>query len=198
MRRQSNIDEVIGFTFPRHDVPTFVTKVIVRWEALSFHYKFIVLKREDVQKEVAEAIDANDSKFRSSLQDTFHELVYFPLRLTAEELSDIVVSDDSVVQVESNGALILASKNWYFKSSIIFPEADFSEWKADLWGGLYGSVASVKLVNLPTCIPVKFFNRWFEWYTRLQKPMTPTEAKCCLTDLLKGTAAAIRELHMLG
>ena len=188
LRSLSNINQVIGFTFPKNDEQTFVTKVVVSWEKLKFTYGFTCLKVNEVSQELQLAILCNEKNCMPILPRRLPD--YFPIRLTEmelEQLSDF--TPGPFVQEEgSRHALIFASEDSYYK---------YNHNSRPFYSATVYERPQVELANFPSGI-IKFFNTPFMKCDKLEKPLKPDQAKECLTDLLKQTAKAIEGLHGIG
>ena len=189
LRRLSNINQVIGFNFPSNDERTFVTKVVVSWEKLTFFYGFTCLKLNEVSQELQLAILCNEKSCLPILPRRLPD--YVSIRLTEmelEQLSDF--SPGPFVQEEgSRYVLIFASEDSYYKYNHRNPRfflvtVAFKRPQAEL-------------ANFPSDI-TDFFTKPFMKCDKLENPLKPDEAKKCLTDLLKQTAKAIEGLHGIG
>lgn len=185
LRSLSNINQVIGFTFPRNDEQTFVTKVVVSWKQLAFSYQYTWLKMNEVSQELLLAIERNEENCKPILQSRFPD--YFPIRLTEEELVELSeFSPGHFVQEEgSRHALIFSSEDRYYK---------YSHRPTQSFLAMGFARSQAQLANFPLGCTA-FFDKSFLMYDKLEKPLKPDQAKKCLTDLLRQTAKAIEGLH---
>lgn len=197
LRSISDMATVIGFTLPSTETKCFVTKVTVTWKRLHLWYKFEVLQLDEVKDRIKEAVICNIH----CLEENSHGR-YFPpdclLRMTAGELQMFCThfGAGTYEQLPSGQSIVLRSADAVYKGDLqILPNQNIY-WH--LFGCCISVAAAKKNRFLMHCNTVVVEGCVFKRFQRLEDRMRVDEAQRCLTDLLKGTAKAIEQLHALG
>ena len=203
LRYQYDINQVVGFVLPNSSEPFFVTKVTVRFEALSFHYTFErVPSLEDVQASIRAGYQANKDAI-GQLQPSLNsgDILAYPIKLTGPECNDLrrefnLQGRVEMEQLQSWNSFILQANGKVYKFSLnpalyyrignitatIKTAAQYQEQRDRL---LFHE-QELPVFNL--CIP-------FLQFPAAIPPLSASEARECLVPLLKSTKEAIDQLH---
>lgn len=119
LRRVSDMVTVIGFTFPRMETKSFVTKVTVTWKRLHMWYKFESLQLDEVKDRIKEAVTCNIHCLREDSHGR-----YFPpghlLRMTTGELQMFrtYIGAGNYQQLPSDQSVVVGSANTVYKGEL--------------------------------------------------------------------------------
>ena len=186
----SDIVEWSGFCFPKHEVPTCVSRMDVSWDYqhLGFVINYSTLELNEVVDDIGRTIDKHLRMVR-----TFRPPQYlFSIPLSGMEL--LSVFGQGAFQLHSNRSIIVAHENKVYKYIIDSSESSLS--LSLLW--LYLQKPELRdeqcQCQLPTGLCI-FSNKCFLVFPMLVWPMTTKEALHCLPEFVDSVAKVIESVH---
>ena len=202
LRYQYNINQVVGFVLPNSSEPFFVTKVTVRFEALSFYYAF---ERVSSWKEVKASVKAGYQANKDAigrLGPSLNHIRAYPIKLTEAELGELgrkfkLKEGVTMAQLQSWNSFILHAdigkiyKFWLNKENytntalftFTIKELQHEERRID------------RLLLHEQKLPVFNLDIPFLQFPAAIPPLSASEARKCLVALLRSTKEAIDQLH---
>lgn len=183
LRHFADIDSCIGFTLPKRDKKSGVTRVEVTWTELHFMYSLKSLEADDVKQEVLHAVRSFLPIIR---RQRVHVQIHLPylMRLTDSELQ--YSFGEHTVQLHSQSSIIVEGGGKIYKFCKAQKIQEFLE------------LMEVQPTPQQTLLPenkVKIHTLTFFVYPVLSRPLTRDQAYNCLGYLLQSVVEALDELH---
>lgn len=209
LRRKFEVDEVIGFAFPKNNIKTAVVKVTVTPKFVRCVCTLKALKLNEISQEVSAAFAKNCQVLQAHPPQA-GAVDGFPYRFSQQEIDALAESFNSqpvtpmcpgnqMVQVEcksleqvgSNSAIVLKSDSNVYKLS----EAESAHVLQDLSRII--RLADTWMIGVPFG-RIVYTGLTFHVTHKYLPPLSYEKAKPCLLHLLLGVGDALHKLHSFG
>ena len=183
-----NIEECVGFAFPKYEIKTCVTKVSVSFKKFKFVIQLQALCIEEVKSEIKETL-------KQAMEFHADSPVFSFMRLSDAdiEIAKIAVKE-SVIQCNSRFSILLRNEARFFK---LVPDLAESRNLFTMNTVLSKDDVTCKHVTLYSSIDM-VDDQLFYCYPAQLHPLRKDQVKTCLLDFMTRTAIALQELHKNG
>ena len=188
----TSINKCVGFTFPKFasgnsENRTCVTKITVSFINCRFYIRLIPLLISEVKREIEIAVRGT-----TNFRFTFNPFLSF-MRFSPQYIMEIADTFHvDVEQVRTRHSILLKSSDAFWKYiPSITEDRNYGVFLKDIKG------VNPKHIVLPSKT-VLHRGLMFYKFPKQIPPLTKSEAKQCLHDLVTKTATALLELHGFG
>ena len=189
---------ICGYVFPNNSAKC-VVKIVIEWKKLQFTVTFERLERDDVLNDVKEVFNAQC--FEKNLKPVADQDLYF-MKLSNGDLEEIKHDfniQDDLEQVPSSDSIIMRDKNFYYK---IIPIDKRQKTLSNMLNILYLTNHYKPNINMDNYVfPINFLNfpnysaNIFKFQKQAFAPLSKTEAKDCLVDLVDQIIPVLSNFH---